>query len=293
MSPKQVVGLLVGVFIGLFLLTVVGGSFYTIDQGERGVILRTGKIVKVAEPGLGFKMPIVDKVVKITVQDKTRVYERVAAYSRDQQPAELVISVTYRFTPAMVSEIYTQYGSEEGIVNRLIDRQTNEAIRQVFGRYNAVAAVQERERMAMDMRTAVQKAVQGPVDIVSVQLENVDFSDAYEASIEQRMLAEVEVQKVRQNSEREKIQAEIRVIQAQAEADARVAQATAEAEAIRLRGDAEAAAIDARAQALRKNPELIQLVQAERWNGILPQTMVPGGTVPFLNMRPDRDSAGQ
>lgn len=293
MSPKTIVGLVAAVFVGIFLLTVLGGSFYTIDQGERGVVLRAGKVTSIAEPGFRWKMPIVDKVVKITVQDKTRLYERVAAYSRDQQPAELVVSVTYRFSPATVAEIYAQYGGEEGIVNRLIDRQTNEAIRQVFGQFNAVAAVQERERMALDMRNAVQKAVQGPVDIVSVQLENVDFSDAYEQSIEQRMLAEVEVQKVRQNSEREKIQAEIRVIQAQAEADARVAQATAEAEAIRLRGDAEAAAIEARAQALRKNPELIQLVQAERWNGILPQTMVPGGTVPFLNMRPDRDSAGQ
>lgn len=284
MSPKQIVSIGLGTFVALFLLTVVGGSFYTIDQGERGVILRTGKIVKTAEPGLGFKLPVVDKVVKITVQDKTRIYEQVAAYSRDQQPAVLVVSVTYRFTPAMVSEIYAQYGGEEGIVNRLIDRQTNEAIRQVFGQFNAVAAVQERERMAIDMRNAVQKAVQGPVDIVSVQLENVDFSDAYEASIEQRMLAEVEVQKVRQNAEREEVQARIHVIQAQAMADARVAQATAEAEAIRMRGDAEAAAIDARGIALRKNPELVQLVTAEKWDGKLPTTMPPGGTVPFLNV---------
>ena len=110
MSPKHIVAIIAAAFVGILLLTVVGGSFYTIDQGERGVILRTGKIVKTAEPGLGFKLPVVDKVVKITVQDKTRIYEQVAAYSRDQQPAVLVVSVTYRFTPAMVSEIYAQYG---------------------------------------------------------------------------------------------------------------------------------------------------------------------------------------
>jgi regulator of protease activity HflC (stomatin/prohibitin superfamily) len=154
----------------------------------------------------------------------------------------------------------------------------------VFGRFNAVEAVQQRERLAMEFRTAVQDAVQGPVVIVSTQIENIDFSDAYEASIEQRMLAEVEVQRIQQNAEREKVQAEIRVIQAQAEAEARVAQATAEAEAITLTGDAEASAIRARGAALRDNPTLIDLVQAERWNGTLPTTMVPGGTVPFMNM---------
>jgi regulator of protease activity HflC (stomatin/prohibitin superfamily) len=269
---------------GITALTILGGSWYTVDQGERGVILRNGAIIGTAEPGLGFKWPIIDGVVRISVQDRNRMYENVAAYSRDQQPAILALSVSYRMPEGEVTTIYERFGGEEGLVTRLIDRQLNEAVRTVFGRYNAVEAVQQRERMAMDIREAVQRSVQGPVTIVGVQLENIDFSDAYEASIEQRMLAEVEVQRVQQNAERERVQAEIRVIQAQAEAEARVAQATAEAEAITLTGEAEASAIRARGEALRDNPMLIDLVQAERWNGILPTTMVPGQTVPFLNM---------
>ena len=86
------------------------------------------------------------------------------------------------------------------------------------------------------------------------------------------MLAEVEVQRVRQNLERERIQAEIVETQA-----------TAEANAIRLRGEAEALAIDARGRALRDNPDIVQLVQAEKWNGVLPTTMLPSNTVPIIN----------
>lgn len=284
MTPRVIGAAVAAGVLGLIVLIALGGSWYTVDQGERAVVLRAGKVHAVSEPGFRMKLPLLDKVVRVTVQDKTRLYERVAAYSRDQQPADLVISATYRIPVGEVSTVYAQYGGEEGLVSRLLDRQVNEAIRQVFGQYNAVAAVQERERMALDMQMAVQNAVRGPIEIVSVQLENIDFSDAYEASIEQRMLAEVEVQKVSQNAEREKVQAEIRVIQAQAEADARVAQAKAEAEAIRLRGEAEAAAIEARADALRRNPELIGLVTAEKWDGKLPTTMPPNGTVPFLGV---------
>jgi regulator of protease activity HflC (stomatin/prohibitin superfamily) len=98
------------------------------------------------------------------------------------------------------------------------------------------------------------------------------------------MQAEVEVQKLRQNAEREKVQAEITVTKAQAEADSIRARAQADADAIRLRGEAEAAAIKARSDALGQNPNLISLTQAERWNGQLPTTMVPGGTVPFMNV---------
>jgi regulator of protease activity HflC (stomatin/prohibitin superfamily) len=281
---KAAIGIGGAVVAGLVALTVLGGSWYTVDQGERGVLLRNGAITGTADAGLGFKLPIVDRVVKITTQTQSKLYTDVATYSRDQQPAILVLSVTYQLPADRVEEIYAQYGGEAGLVNRLIDRQVNEAIRTVFGRFNAVEAVQQRERLALEFRTAVQDAVQGPVIIVSTQIENIDFSDAYEASIEQRMLAEVEVQRIQQNAEREKVQAEIRVIQAEAEAEARVAQATAEAEAITLTGDAEASAIRARGAALRDNPTLIDLVQAERWNGTLPTTMVPGGTVPFMNM---------
>jgi regulator of protease activity HflC (stomatin/prohibitin superfamily) len=110
--------------------------------------------------------------------------------------------------------------------------------------------------------------------VESVQVENIDFSDAYEKSIEQRMLAEVEVQKVQQNAEREKVQAEILVIQAKAEADAK-----------KLQGDAEAHSINARGRALAQNPALVELIQAEKWNGVLPTTMVPGQSVPFINVK--------
>jgi regulator of protease activity HflC (stomatin/prohibitin superfamily) len=285
---KTVLGIGAAVVAGVVSLTILGGSWYTVDQGERGVILRNGAIIGTAEPGLGFKIPIIDRVVRITTQTQTKVYVGLAAYSRDQQPAELQISVTYQLPEGRVEEIYTQYGGEAGLVNRLIDRQVNESVRTVFGRYNAVEAIQQRERMAMDVREAVQRAVQGPVTIVGVAFEEVIFSDAYEQSIEQRMLEEVAVQRMLQTAERERVQAEIRVIQANAEAEARIAQATAEAEAITLTGEAEASAIRARGDALRDNPALIELVQAERWNGVLPTTMIPGQTVPFLNVAGDR-----
>lgn len=281
----RIVAAVVGVFIFLATITVVFGSWYTIDQGERGVLLRNGAITTTAEPGLGFKMPWIDSVVKISVQSKARIYEGVPAYSKDQQSAIVQVSVNYRIPTDAVTDVYANYGGEEGLLSRLVDRRLHEDLKTVFGRFNAVTAIQERARLNQEVAEAIQSSVRGPVIIDSVQIENIDFSDAYEASIEQRMLAEVEVQKLRQNAEREKVQAEIVVTQAKAQADAVRASAEAEAEAIRLRGDAEAAAIKARGDALRANPELVALIQAERWDGKLPQTMLPNGSVPMLSLR--------
>lgn len=277
--------------IGILALVVVlgpifiGGSFYTVDQGERGVILRNGAVVGTAEPGLGFKLPVFDKVVKISVQNRSQVYDKVATYSRDQQPADITLSVSYHLPADQVSKIYAEYGGEEGIVSRLIDRRVYEQVKNVFGQFNAVTAIQERARLNADTEAAIRKSVLGPVIIDSVQIENIDFSDAYEQSIENRMLAEVEVQKIRQNAEREKVQAQITVTQANARADAVRAEAEANAAATRLAGEAEADAIRAKGAALRDNPSLISLTAAEKWDGRLPNTMVPGSAMPFIGVK--------
>ncbi|MBN8481451.1 MAG: prohibitin family protein [Xanthomonadales bacterium] len=271
--------------VALLLLSIVFGSWYTVDQGERGVKLRYGAVVGIAEPGLNFKIPFVDTVRHISVQNQAIVYERVESYSKDQQPATLRISVSYRVPEASVEELYSQYGSIDKMVERLISRKVPDEVKNVFGRYTAISAIQDRTKFGMDVNEALKKAVTGPVVIESVQIEEVIFSDAYEQSIEKRMMAEVEIQTKRQNLETERINAEITVTQAKAQADSALAQAQAEAEAIRVRGIAEADAIKARGEALKQNAGLIALTQAEKWNGVLPATMVPGGTVPFLNLK--------
>ncbi|WP_322996982.1 prohibitin family protein [Castellaniella sp.] len=273
--------------VGLFILSIFGGSWYTVNERDRGVILRNGAIIGEAKPGLGFKFPFVDSVVDISLETQTARYESLQAYSRDQQPAVIGLSVIYRVPEDGVADVYTRFGSTEKMVERVVTSKVQEQVKNVFGGFNAVTAIQERQRLNKDVAGAITeaiKAVRAPVVIEAVQIEGIDFSDAYERSIEQRMLAEVEVQKLRQNAEREKVQAEIVVTQASAQADAVRQQAIAAAEAIRLKGDAEAEAIKARGQALGSNPNLVSLVQAERWDGKLPSTMVPGGAVPMVGI---------
>lgn len=226
-------------FIGLVLLSIILGSWYTIDEGERGVILRYGAVAGVAQPGLGFKIPLIDSVVRVSVQSKAAIYNQMEAYSRDQQPATMNLSVNYRIPPDRVEEVYANYGGEDGLLSRLVERRVFEESKTVFGKFNAVTAIQERSRLNQEIAEAIQNSVRGPVVVDSVQIENIDFSDAYEQSIEQRMLAEVEVQRLRQNAEREKVQAEITVTQAKAQADARRAEAEAQADAVRLQAEAE------------------------------------------------------
>jgi regulator of protease activity HflC (stomatin/prohibitin superfamily) len=285
MKPTSILGVALAAVAVLFGLTLVFGSWYTIDQRERGVILRNGRLIGTALPGLGFKLPLIDSVVKIQLETQIAKFEKLNSYSRDQQPADISISVNFRATESEVDELYAQFGGLRGFEDRVLGPKVREELKTVFGRFNAVTAIQERARLNAEVRSAIIAAAKGPVLIENVQIENIDFSKAYETSIEQRMLAEVEVQKLRQNAEREKVQAEIVVTKATAEANAVRQRAQAEAEAITLRGKAEAEAIRARGAALGDSPRLVELVQAERWNGVLPTTVLPNTAVPMLSVR--------
>ena len=283
-SLSRVATAIVATVIGLVILTVLLGSWYTIDQRERGVILRNGRLVGTATPGLGFKLPLIDSIVKISLETQRVKFDKVSSYSRDQQPADITISVNFRATEDKVDELYTQFGGLQGYADRVLFPRVLAQSKIVFGRFNAVTAIQERGRLNLEVQQAITDAINAPVVIEAVQIENLDFSNEYEKSIEQRMLAEVEVQRLRQNAEREKVQAEIVVTKSKAEADAVRNRALAESEAIQLRGRAEAEAIRARGAALGDNPRLVDLVQAERWDGKLPVTMVPGGSVPMIGV---------
>lgn len=274
-------------FGAIFILTIIFGSWYTIDQTQRGVLLRNGAFVEVVQPGLHFKWPWVESVYKIDMQTHTRIWEKMEAYSADQQPAHLRFSATLHVAPDKVSDIYSRFGGDiEAAISRLIGPHVQEKVKVVFGQYTAARAISDRARLNADADAALTQSIAyDPTFVIeSTQIEDISFSADYIKSVEDRMRAEVEVQKLQQNLAREKVQAEIAVTQATGRANSVRTEAEAQADAITLRGNAEATAIGARGKALGDNPRLIELTQAERWNGMLPTTMLPNGAIPMLNI---------
>lgn len=281
------VGIGIAAIVGLLILSSFFGSFYTIDQGDRGVLLRNGALVGVAEPGLGYKLPFIDSVKEISIQSHTSKFE-TEAYSKDQQSATVHLSVNYHVPSDQVDELYASYGTVENLITRLVERKLLDEFKTVFGTYKAVDAIGQRGQLNSDVISALREGIIGPIQIDSVQIEDISFTEAYENGIEAKQLAEVKVAQIELESRQAIEQAKITVTKAKAEADAVLAQRTADAEGVKLLGNAEAEAIRVKGAALRDNPSLISLVQAEKWNGTLPTTMVPSGTVPFLNVNPSQ-----
>lgn len=282
--------------VALAALTTIGGSFYTVDEGERAVVLRNREVTGVADPGLHFKMPFIDDARIISTRTQTVEFKNEPVYTGDRQTAAVTFSINYVALPGEVEAIYRSNGTLEQLESRVLIRQSKEQVKNVFGTFTADTAIRERGRLNSEVMVAIGKLGDGLIKVESVQIENIDFSDVVEAAAEQRAQAEMSVQTKKQEFERQKIDNQISVANAQAQADSQLAQATAQAKAtklegearatnIKLQGEAEATAIRAKSEALAANPQLTQLTLAERWDGKLPQQFVPGSTIPFLNIK--------
>jgi prohibitin 2 len=92
------------------------------------------------------------------------------------------------------------------------------------------------------------------LQIVDINLTNIDLSDQLEAAIEQKVVREQEALAKNFELEKERKQAEITIVRAEAEA-----------KSVSIKGDA-----------LKASPEVIQLEIAQRWDGKTPMSVSVG-----------------
>ncbi len=280
----RTIRLMVVAILALFIgIPALLGCWYTVPEGFRGVITRNGAVVGIAAPGLGFKVPLIDGVTDMSVQTQVGVFEGVAAYSKDIQQATSHVAVNFRLSPEVVQKMYSEVGTLYGDV--LITARLQKHVKEVFGKYIATDIINKRDELSDKVELALRDDL-SPFGIVveDVQIANIDFSDTYEAAAESAATAQAQVVKARQELAKIEVDAQQKVAQANAEATAIKVTADANAYSVKVAGDATASAIKARGDALKDNPDLVKLITAEKWNGTLPSTMLPGGAVPFLNV---------
>ena len=72
--PKVKFSVIRGILLALVAIILLVGSVYQISPEELGVILRFGKFVRTAEPGLHFKLPLgIEKLTKVPVQRQLKL----------------------------------------------------------------------------------------------------------------------------------------------------------------------------------------------------------------------------
>jgi len=265
----KVLKIILHILLGFILLWAILGSFFVVSPQEEAIIVRLGSISRTVSSGLNFKMPFIDSVVKMDVSTKALPVDELA-YSKDGQTVQFQLTANYSLKNDSVESVYREF--KRAHENTLIIPSIKEAIKSIAAKYTAQGLIDNRSKLPIDMKDEFTKlvATRG-FNVSAVSLTNLDFDDVYESAIrnkqvkEQQALEQVNITK--QEDEKKK-------------------QGILKAEALAEKTRLEAVALQS-AQGEKLIDKLYAeaaLEAARKWNGQLPQQMIPGGTLPFINL---------
>jgi regulator of protease activity HflC (stomatin/prohibitin superfamily) len=277
-----------GIGIGVIFALVVGlGCFYTVEEGHVGIVKRFSEAKEQVSPGLHFKYPFVDDVESIEVRTRKSV-EKMSSATKEQMPVTVKTSVNWTVNKESVLELFKKYGSLQQFEDRILDPRFRSATKAAIPKYEAEQLVQNRGAAITAIEgNLLEEMATFPVTLDNVQIENIVLPAKYLQSIEAKQTAKNLAAAEKHKLEKQRLVALQAVNTADAEAQGVLKVAEAEAKATRLKGEAEAAAIKAKARALKSNPLIVKLTEAQNWDGKLPAdltVMGKGGALPILNL---------
>ena len=234
-------------------LILVPFSFHTVDTGEIAVVKHLGEAKGVRAAGTHFDFWITNQYQTYDAKVQN-VDIATQAYSSDAQTMDIQMTLQFQIMSDKVIDIARQYGSLALLQNR-IESVAIEKTKAVLSAYKAMDIIANRAAMSPAVESAIKKAIGNEyfVIVTTVVLTNIDFSDAFETAVEDKMIAEQ------------------KRLQAEYENQTKIARAEADAEAKIVTAEAEARANELLEKSLTE--KILREMYIEKWNGVLPGTV--------------------
>ncbi len=231
MSRTLLGGVLV-LIAGLGFLAYTG--LFQVHQTQNALVLRFGEVRHViTEPGLHWKVPVADNVVRIDrrILDLDSPVQEVIA--SDQR--RLVVDAFARYRIADPLRFYQAVGSINAANSRMAT-VLNASLRRVLGEQSFFAVVRDRrDELMREITRQVNAEAEGfGIDVVDVRIRRADLPQANAEAIFARMQTERQQEAAQIRAEGEE---EARRIRSRADRDSTVIVAQANRDSERLRGE--------------------------------------------------------
>ena len=283
---KPVKPLLILIAILVLGAVVLSTCTVTVNTGYTAIVTTFGKVEDYTlEAGFHFKTPFQQIITMDNREQKTTFATQ--AFSSDIQQVDITGSVNYAINKSTAMTLFKEVGTN--YFDKLVNPRMMENTKAVFSKYTAENLVSAREELSVQIRDILGKEMERyGITIISISIENVDFTDAFTDAVEAKQVAaqkklQAEIEQEQKTMETEQ-QAQRQKIEAEAKADVLKVNADAEAYSTRIKAEAEAEANRKIAESL--TPELIEFTQVNQWNGELPQYVSGSAAeaLPILNL---------
>lgn len=271
----------IGVVLAVILVVLSCASY--VPTGYTGIVTTFGKVhEETLDAGINFHAPW-DNVITMDNREQRTAF-RLEAFSKDIQQVGVQGSINYNIDKSTAMNLYKDVGTE--YPNVLINPRIMEDVKIIIAKYTAENLIENRQSVADSIFDLIKSelAPKG-INVISLAVENIDFTDAFESAVEAKQVATQEKQKAKTQQEQQTMEAEQKAerdrINAQAAADVAKIEADAEAYAVKVQADAQAEANKKINASLTE--ELINYNKVNRWDGKLPTFNGGGQTIPVID----------
>ncbi len=283
--PAQLAALFV------LLAALALGSVTVVPTGYTGIITTFGRVEqRTLSAGAHLILPW-QEVVKMDNRTQ-KVQITTQAFSSDIQQVDLQLSVNYCIDQETAQELYRTVGV--GYYDNVMYPRILENTKAVFSQYSAENLIAMRNALS-DMIAANTAEDMKPygITIVSIAIEDIDFTDAFTAAVEAKQVAAqnkltAETEQAQKTMEEEAL-ARRAIIAANAEAEKAVIAANAELEVVKIQAEAALYAGEKEAEMNKRISEsltsdLIRYYWIKQWNGTLPSTVLGEGMSTIIDL---------
>jgi regulator of protease activity HflC (stomatin/prohibitin superfamily) len=236
-------------FIGIVMIIL---SFIrTVPTGHTGVVTVFGTV---QNETLGAGLHVVLPWKHIINMDNRiqKVTADMSGTTSDMQDVYATFTLNYQISKADASNIYKTIG--KSYEDTVVKAQINNTVKSVFAKYAATELVTNRSEVAQTIEKELESVLQKyNIEVIDTAIENLTFSDEFNDSIEQKVIAE-------QNLERAKTEQEKLNLEVEQEAKRKITEANGAAEANNILSNS-------------INSEILEKNIIEKWNGELPKVV--------------------
>jgi regulator of protease activity HflC (stomatin/prohibitin superfamily) len=260
---KDITGRLAAAVILFAVIVLAFGSYFIVSPGEVALKTRLGRISDSYEEGIHLKLPLVDSIIKFSIQIR-RADIKTQAFSKDLQTMNAHLVVNHRIQKGTAISIYRNLGPD--YVNTVVDPTVQEIFKSIAAKFSAERIIADRNLLVEEINTtSKEKLMKQEIIVTDISVVDLDFTEQFLKAVEDKQVAEQQA-----------MMSEKLVLKAKRDAEQQIAKSRGEAEALRMQRE-------------QVTPSLIelrkvdaQLKAIEKWNGVLPGYV--GAGVPFISI---------
>ena len=249
--------------LGLVLLLIIvlaTQSLVIVKEIEKAILLKLGAFERLLEPGLNFKVPFLDRVLKFEGRLRTLDTQPDTVLSGESKPLLVDSFVKYKIIDAETFYTSTN-GGQDRVAEDTLQRRVRDKLRNAFGERTLQEVVSgDRDGLMLALKNSLgEDSGELGIEIVDFRVKRIDFERELRATVFERM-------KTERNRIAEELRAEGREagekIRADADKNRTIILANATKESEKIRGEGDAVATSTYASAFNKDPEFYDFTRS-------------------------------